>query len=688
MRKLFYLTVFCCLSSAFTWAQPIRDWVSYYGGNMTNISGVHYDSVGKCIYTVGITYDTMGIATPNSFKSHLDFFLGINFSTSNSDAYLAKWDLNGQLIWSTYYGGDGAEHSPRIKTDSRGDIYILGHSFSDTGLTTPNAYLSGLANSYYYLTKFSSNGQRLWSTLLTLDDTVLMQGSAQSGYRWVHNVNYWQLAIDDADGIYASFCTAYQKEIGTPGTHKSQRNAMEIITLPNNDIIYDPFDIALVKFDAYGNKLWGSFYGGGLGDYLLDLYYSKDGYIYILGKTDSDTGIATPNTYQDTLEIPINGILQPYFLAKMDTNGQRVWGTYIQLIHDDLTDFTSFSGITGDEEGNIYISGCTDKDSNIATPGVYQEVRKGGRDLFILKFNNAGQKVWGTYIGGEGNDQTYLNVPFANISSTQHHQLNYITGYLYLSGYTSDTTGWDAQCGYQTTFEQRGLIVKMDTAAQFVWASFYENPINDLAVAAQANGKNELYIIGETTLDGITTPNVHQETKATMQAGFVGKMIDDYQCDSLLLTIHSNNDLLHTQGGFDQYFWYHNNNLITTTTDSQLMITDTTGSYYVQASYCQCFYQSDTFTFSTTAIPDFLAPSPYRLYPNPAHQQLTIQGFESGSSAIQIVVLDILGKVVWKESISTQDNAIQLNIAALTPGIHIIKIIEKDVTSWMKFMKE
>ena len=52
-----------------------------------------------------------------------------------------------------------------------------------------------------------------------------------------------------------------------------------------------------------------------------------------------------------------------------------------------------------DEQNNVYLSGTTGLDSNIATSGAYQ-LNNSGTDGYIAKFNDQGQKIWGTYYGG------------------------------------------------------------------------------------------------------------------------------------------------------------------------------------------------------------------------------------------------------------------------------------------------
>src|SRR6185295_7003319 len=48
-------------------------------------------------------------------------------NAGDDDAFLAKWDSGGHLIWLTYYGGDNTERGRDVKTDDSGAVYMLGH---------------------------------------------------------------------------------------------------------------------------------------------------------------------------------------------------------------------------------------------------------------------------------------------------------------------------------------------------------------------------------------------------------------------------------------------------------------------------------------------------------------------------------------------------------------------------------
>jgi len=79
----------------------------------------------------------------------------------------------------------------------------------------------------------------------------------------------------------------------------------------------------------------------------------------------------------------------------------RIWGT-----HYGGTSFDNAWACTTDGNGNVYLAGYTYQNSGnlIATSGSHQTTSGGNHDAFLVQFNSAGIRQWGTYYGGAGED--------------------------------------------------------------------------------------------------------------------------------------------------------------------------------------------------------------------------------------------------------------------------------------------
>src|SRR5690606_18914616 len=112
------------------------------------------------------------------------------------------------------------------------------------------------------------------------------------------------------------------------------------------------------------------------------------GNVYIAGHTNSPTtaNMATPGSRQDTLGGSTDG-----FLAKFDSSGVRIWGTYYGGPGAD-----QFQGVAIDPWGNVFVAGQSASTINIATAGTHKDTYAGTQaDAILVRFDSSGQRLWG-----------------------------------------------------------------------------------------------------------------------------------------------------------------------------------------------------------------------------------------------------------------------------------------------------
>lgn len=348
-------------------ANGVRQWATYYGGSLeefgTGGSGnCSVDGNGN-VYLVGLTNSTTLIA---SVGSHQASFAG------GYDAFLVKLNANGIRQWATYYGGPASEvNNVSCATDPSGNIYLSGITQSTNGISTVGSHQETTAgNMESFLVKFDGNGVRLWGTYYGGASNEVLSGCAT-----------------DANGnVFLSGLTSSTAGISTPGSHQATIGAGQ--------------DAFLVKFNASGVRLWGTYYGGSsteLGG--AGLATDASGNIYLSGVTQSADGIATVGAHQASH----GGASYDTYLVKFNTNGVRQWGTYYGGTGNDQ----GAVSCSADPTGNIYLSGLTTSanGTSIATAGAHQVTLNGGADAFLVKFNSNGVRQWGTYYGGANNEE-------------------------------------------------------------------------------------------------------------------------------------------------------------------------------------------------------------------------------------------------------------------------------------------
>lgn len=338
---------------------PSVTWATYYGGSGDDINTTCATDGAGNVYLGGYTESLSGIAA----GGYQDTMLGYQY-----DAFLVKLNAAGSRLWATYYGGENNEHSGTCIADRNNNIYLTG-STNSYAYTTPGGFQPdyGGGPSDAFLVKFDSSGAKKW-------DTFYGGEGADDGT---------SCAVDAAGNVYLTGLTSSQTGIASGGFQTAYSGGLT--------------DAFLVKFDSSGNRKWSTYYGGPGDDYAHACAIDSKGNTFIAGYTTSLTDIASGG-FQSAHG---NGLTDA-FLVKFDSTGNRAWGTYYG--GDELD---RGGGCATDAAGNVYLSGYTASKSGIASGGFQNTFGGAGLDAFLVKFNESGARLWGTYYGGSGYDDGY-----------------------------------------------------------------------------------------------------------------------------------------------------------------------------------------------------------------------------------------------------------------------------------------
>nr|WP_315145428.1 T9SS type B sorting domain-containing protein [uncultured Flavobacterium sp.] len=366
-------------------SQGQRIWGTYYGGSI--FRAIDFDLTDN-IYAAGETGSSTNIATPGSHQpTYNDWFDGV----------LVKFDSNGQRIWGTYYGGEGIDEILSIKVDHNQNILAAGVTQSRNKIATVNGFKPVVPPDLYgnnqgrdgFLAKFTPNGQRIWATYYGGNDD----------HDWISSID-----VDTNNNIFCSGTTSSFKGISTVGAYNE---TYHYINMSWNDTF-------VVKFDTNGQRIFGTYYGGADYDENSCIKVDNENNFIISGSTRSIDGIGKTNSFQ-----PKNGGNYDSYMAKFTNNGNLIWSTFYGGEGGD-----GVSSIAIDENNSIYFYGSTASNNNISTIGSYQENFRGFIDLFIVKFKPSGERIWGTYYGGQYSDNSgYI--------SYEKNGIFYISGWTY-----------------------------------------------------------------------------------------------------------------------------------------------------------------------------------------------------------------------------------------------------------------
>ncbi len=370
-------------------------WGSYFGGpGDDTLSSITIDANDN-LYILGSTNSTTGVATANAYQTN---------KNAGYDFMLARISANHVLNWCTYYGGNGNEFihaganstevesltSANLTHDISNNLYFTGTTYS-SNLGTANTFQPLIKNATQAITKFTDAGSLQWTTYYTENNAYMTSISVSETGVYVSGT------FDDCDNS-----TNFPVQ-DPPDTYYGTVNSF----VPQSNICSSQF---LSKFDFAGQRIWSTYYENNLLNWAINdnvkVFQDK---VYFSGS--SVEGLpATLGTFQPDFG-PFSNNVTP-FLAKFDQDGTRDWATYNGLTSNPPGGANT--SVTVDAAGNSYISGIVENpfDQNFATQGAYQATSAGIQDGYICKFDSTGQKIWGTYYGGEASEYTIQCHPY------------------------------------------------------------------------------------------------------------------------------------------------------------------------------------------------------------------------------------------------------------------------------------
>jgi uncharacterized protein (TIGR02145 family) len=452
----------------------IRLWGTYYGGSGGDqATTIAVDHNGNAFLS-GYTTSSNNIATGGAFQE---------IHALLNDCFIVKFNADGIRQWSTYYGYEQNDMVYGSVTDAKGDLYVAGSTASFTGMATPGAHQDtlGTINSFDgFLAKFSSGGQRIWSTY----------------YGGTGTDHLYTVASDKNGNTIVAGNTESPTNIATPGSYQEN--------------YYFPGDGYIAKFDSTGIILWGTYYGRNAIIYSCSID-SLDN-IFCCGQTFSSDSIATPGAYQT-----VYGGGYDAFLIAFTPGGQRLWGTYYGGALEDIG-----NGCTVDESNNIFITGNTKSPTGIASTGSYQTILNGPTDGFLAKFTNSGQRLWGTYFGGSSFD-------YSNSCSAGYTGDCFITGRTYSSdGIATPNAYMSAPGGGADAF-----LVKFDSIGQRQWGTYFGGGLDDISYVSSYVVDDTIYFAGSTfSSTNIASSNGHQQIYGGSGDAFLEKFLECWPIDT------------------------------------------------------------------------------------------------------------------------------------------------------------
>jgi hypothetical protein len=355
-----------------------------------------------------------------------------------SDYATIKYHPNGDTAWVRRYDGpvNFDDQAYAIAVDDSGNVYVTGHSDGDgTGLD-------------YATIKYKSNGDTAW--------VRRYNGPGNDGDE------AYAIAVDDSGNVYVTGVsfgggtgydyatikyksngdTAWVRRYNSSGDSYDEARA---IAIDNSGNVYVTGSSGTIKYDAGGNQLWMTPWGGV--DIALDDFVN----VYLTG-TSYD-----PETYAN------------YATIKCHPNGDTAW---VRRYNGPEDFWDEAYAIAVDSSGNVYVTG------NSAGSG------GDSSDYATIKYDASGNEVWvQRYIGDGYSDLAYAIAVDGS-------------GNVYVTGLTNYELTSGTHADYAT--------IKYYPNGNTAWVKSYNGPAyqEDGAYAIAVDGSNNVYVTGASVGSG------------------------------------------------------------------------------------------------------------------------------------------------------------------------------------------
>ncbi len=421
-------------------------------------------------FTYQLTKDTKDTVR-SAFKEYNN---GIGYSLGNYNK--SKTLIIDPVInWATYFGGSDGDHINGLEIDNQTNVIVSGFTLSKNfPVTTSTAYKGAYD---IFIAKFDYNGKRLWSTYYGGLLTDYAEG----------------LSLDYANKIYVTGFT-WDKNFPVSSncfqsTFKGGQN-----------------DGFLLKFTKDGVREWATYIGGERDEHLYGVTVDQQFNVTVAGWSNSRL---YPN---DSVSLTPKSSFEDAVVTSFNADGTFRWSRFFAGDSIDVA-----QGIVTAQNNDYIITGYTNSLGFEVTPNAYQSYSGGSYEAFYARLSIAGNLIYSTYFGGNGND-------YATAISIDKSDNCYVGGYTmsknfpivskaYQSVYSGNTDGFMAK------FNPNGLVN---------WSSYFGGSEEDYVNGINSDRNGNVLLTGQSSSPNFpTTINAYQKIKKGNTDAYAAKFSSD-----------------------------------------------------------------------------------------------------------------------------------------------------------------
>ncbi|MBL0127063.1 MAG: T9SS type A sorting domain-containing protein [Flavobacteriales bacterium] len=435
-----------------------------------------YDASGDMIWVRpgGWALTTVGsnaIYVTGDFHGTRDFG-GSTFTADSLDAFLMRYDANGNVIWARQMGGGGGDKGISVAVDALGQVQVAGifQGSATFGTTT----LIATHDSTGFLATYDASGNFIRAMIAGGTDNV------------AYNVGYNVDLACDASG-HTYWFGMFDGTASFNGTNltSSSDNAM-----------------ALARFESNGTCTWATRMGG-TANIPAGLGIAANGNAYVSGT------FRASGTF-GTISIPDSFTADDAFLALYDPNGDPIWAQRIVT----SSSAERMYSITVNSAGNAVVSGISGGTS--ATVGASTITGISGQLTYVAEFDATGAFQWA--------ERLCTARPFIALGAMD--DLYLFGSELFTPGSNGTIFDFDTgiAIGGAVSGRTDAFLAHYDVAHDFQWLRVMGStpPAYDQGAGIVSDANGNVYTVGRYTDSAILCGDTLKEFPA-VSSGFLSK---------------------------------------------------------------------------------------------------------------------------------------------------------------------
>ncbi|HLG33523.1 MAG TPA: SBBP repeat-containing protein [Bacteroidia bacterium] len=548
--------------------------------------------------------------------------------------------------------------------------------------------------------------------LLILNSAFLIFNSFGQSADWL-----WARSAGGSDNDYGNSVAADGNgNVYVTGFFESASITFGSTTLFNAGPSGTP-DVFLAKYDSSGNIIWAKSAGGNYYDKSFSVALDGSGNIFVTGYFYS--AAITFGTI--TLTSPGTGY-SDMFVVKYNSAGNVLWAKSAGGIDSEVSFCAS-----ADSNGNVFVTGYFISPSVVFGTITLNNTGYPYSDIFIAKYDSAGNVLWAKSAGGVFPDAGY------GVAADGNGNV-FLTGNFTSASVTFGTTTLTATGG------SNFFITKYNSAGNVLWANTSGGSSTDYGNAAATDGSGNVYVTGYYSFFPVifgtdTLSNAGQSDLFITKYDSLGNVLWTSSAGGSNIDIGIS---VATDAGGNVFMTGHffsssiafattvlnnngNNDIFLVQYDSagNVILAQSTGGSALESGQCVAtgasdnvyvtgIFNSASVTFGTTVLNNsgaggsdiFIAridstilgiveygdENAVRIFPNPATGEIRIQ--DSGIKIDVVEIYDVLGDKVFKSQIRNPKSRISVDVSTLAPGIYFVKVRTGAGESVAKFVKE